>query len=241
MFLIDENQLGFGIPIDFNGICWIYPLTIREILNISQEQFQKYLSLLTITKDDINKITNNEFDGSVFKYLLFQSYYSDTFLMDLKKAFSTFIKEEITFSFETEEIIIGKDFKEKRVIKEDNFEDFQNIIRRQNCLKEVKPIPKNENPMQKKFRIARERREAAKARTLEANGEKITFFESVENLICYNIGYNFSNILDLTYFQFNTLLEKATNKYNYEMDMQMIAAGADPKKIKPKIWLTKEK
>ena len=126
MFLIDENQLGFGIPIDFNGICWIYPLTIREILNISQEQFQKYLSLLTITKDDINKITNNEFDGSVFKYLLFQSYYSDTFLMDLKKAFSTFIKEEITFSFETEEIIIGEDFKEKRVIKEDNFEDFQN-------------------------------------------------------------------------------------------------------------------
>lgn len=241
MFLIDENKLGFGLPIDFNGICWVYPLTIREILSISQEQYQKDLSILTISKKEIDEFTKGKFEGTPFLYLLFQCYYQDSFLVDLKKAFSTFIKEKVIVSFETKEIIIGTDFKEKRVINEDNFEDFQNIIRSQNCLKVVKPIPKNENSMQKKFRIAKEKREAAKEREAKRNGQNTTFFESIENLICFNIGYNFSNILDLTYYQFNTLLEKALNKYHYEMDMQMIAAGADPKKIKPKTWLFKEK
>ena len=47
MFSIDEMTLFAGRPIDFYGICYIYPLTLNEIIGLGNK-FEMYLSLLTI-------------------------------------------------------------------------------------------------------------------------------------------------------------------------------------------------
>ena len=63
--------------------------------------------------------------------------------------------------------------------------------------------------------------------------------DSISTLICLNVGVNFENVGDLTMYQFKNILTRAQAKYKYDLDIRMIAAGADPKKIKPKQWFGK--
>ena len=44
MFLIDDGKLMFGAAINFNDICWVYPLKIKEIITFTD--FLKYLHVL---------------------------------------------------------------------------------------------------------------------------------------------------------------------------------------------------
>lgn len=252
MFLIDEGKLFFGAAINFNGI-WVYPLQMKEIIGMGQIVYEEYLSYLANDIREIQKelkkkgVSEDEMPGSAFEYLMLQAQASlsfgmgdETFLMKLQKAFSTFIREEVHFSFKTQEIIIGNDFKKnRRVLNKDNFDDFQNILRAQNKLPVPEPIPENESAMARKFRLRREQVAEVKRKQALKNGEAISLLDSISTLICFNIGINFQNVGDLTMYQFKELLSRAQTKYKYDLDIRMIAAGADPKKIKPKHWFGK--
>lgn len=250
MFLIDEGKLIFGAAINFNDICWVYPLKMKEIIGMGQEIYNEYLTLLVSDIREIQKdlkkagVPENEMPTSTFDYLLIQAQVAsqfggntNTFLVKLQKAFSTFIREKVHFSYETQEIFIGDNFSQS--LNRDNFEDFQNIIRAQNQLPVPEPIPKNENPMERKFRLRREQVAEAKRRQALKNGENISLFDSISTLVCFNVGVTFENVGDLTMYQFKNLLTRAQAKYKYDLDIRMIAAGADPKKIKPKHWFGK--
>jgi hypothetical protein len=159
--------------------------------------------------------------------------------MKLQKAFSTFIREKVHFSFDTQEIIVGEDLNNRRVLNKDNFEDFQNILRAQNKLPVPEPIPENESAMARKFRLRREQLAEVKRKQALKNGESVSLLDSISTLVCFNIGVNFQNVGNLTMYQFKELLARAQTKYKYDLDIRMIAAGADPKKIKPKHWFGK--
>jgi hypothetical protein len=251
MFLIDEGKLFFGAAIDFNGI-WIYPLHLNEIIGMGQNTYDEYLSFLAQDIREIQKelkkqgVSENDMPGSSFEYLMLQAQVSmnfgvdnGTFLMKLQKAFSTFIREKVHFSFDTQEIIVGEDLNNRRVLNKDNFEDFQNILRAQNKLPVPEPIPENESAMARKFRLRREQLAEVKRKQALKNGESVSLLDSISTLVCFNVGVNFQNVGNLTMYQFKELLARAQTKYKYDLDIRMIAAGADPKKIKPKHWFGK--
>ena len=250
MFLIDDGKLMFGAAINYNDICWVYPLHIKEVIGIGQDVYNEYLSLLAIDIRDVQKelkksgVSEEEMPGSAFEYLMIQASVSlnfdrGTFLMKLQKAFSTFIREKVHFSFETQEILIGEDFTNKRVFNKENFADFQNILRAQNDLPVPEPVPENESPMARKFRLRREQVAEVKRKQAQKNGEAVSLIDSISTLVCFNVGVTFENVGDLTMYQFKNLLTRAQAKYKYDLDIRMIAAGADPKKIKPKHWFGK--
>ena len=245
MFLIDEGKLFFGAAINFNDICWIYPLTIKEIIGMGQDTYNEYISYLCADIRDIQKemkkegISDEQIPDTAFDYLMQQSKVDRTFFVELQKAFSTSIREKVHFLFDQNIICIGADFKKEKTLTRDNFEDFQNILRAQNKLPVPEPIPKNESPMAKKFRLRREQVSEAKRKQAIKNGENVSLFDSISTLMCLNPGITFKNIGDLTIYQFRDLLARAQAKYKYDLDIRMIAAGADPKKIKPKHWFGK--
>ena len=245
MFLIDEGKLFFGAAINFNDICWIYPLTIKEIIGMEQDNYNRYVSYLCADIRDIQKemkkeeISDEQIPDTAFDYLMQQSKVDRTFFVELQKAFSTFIREKVHFLFDQNIICIGADFKKEKTLTRDNFEDFQNVLRAQNKLPVPEPIPKNESPMAKKFRLRREQVSEAKRKQAMKNGENVSLFDSISTLMCLNPGITFKNIGDLTIYQFRELLVREQAKYKYDLDIRMIAAGADPKKIKPKHWFGK--
>jgi hypothetical protein len=245
MFLIDKEKLFFGAAINYNDICWIYPLKIKEIIGMGVNSYNEKISLLCSDIGTIQKELKKEgvpiedMCSSAFEYLLLQAYVDRTFLVKLQEAFFTFIKEKVRFLFDEKEILIGDDFSERRVLNEDNFEDFQNILREQNRLPVPEPIPKNETPMARKFRLRREQVAEAKRRQAEKEGEIITLIDSISTLMCLVPGTTEEEIKRMSIYQFKERLSRAQARYKYDLDIRMIAAGADPKKIKPKHWFGK--
>jgi hypothetical protein len=250
MFIIDEGKLFFGAAINYNNVCWVYPVQIKDIIKIGQDNYNQYLSLLCADIREIQSIMKKEgisekdMPDNMFDYIMAQCEYSysnddDTFFLKLKEAFFTFIREEVHFLFEQQKILIGSDFSSRRVLTRENFFDFQNILRAQNALPTPEPIPENESPMARKFRLRREQVAEAKRKQAQRNGEYISLYNSISTLITLNPGVTFENVKDLTIYQFKDLLARAQAKYKYDLDIRMIAAGADPKKIKPKHWFGK--
>ena len=245
MFTIDEGKLFFGAAINYEDICWVYPLQIRDIINIGQDNYNQYLSILCADIREIQKlmkkegISDEELFDSTFEYLIAQSSCDNTFFVKLKEAFSTFIREEVYFLFEQKEILIGLDMDRKKVLTKENFNNFQKILRAQNMLPVPEPIPENESPMARKFRLRREQVAEAKRKQAQKDGEAISLFDSISTLMTLNPGITFDNVNNLTIYQFKDLLTRAQAKYKYDLDIRMIAAGADPKKIKPKLWFGK--
>jgi hypothetical protein len=245
MFTIDEGKLFFGAAINYNDICWVYPLQIKDIISMGQDNYNQYLSILCADIREVQHLMKKEgvseedlFDN-IFDYLMVQSMYDSTFFVKLNEAFSTFIREEVHFLFEQKEILIGSDIDRQRTFTKENFNDFQNILRAQNVLPVPEPIPENESPMARKFRLRREQVAEAKRKQAQHNGESISLFDSISTLMTLNPGVTFDNIKNLTIYQFKDLLARAQAKYKYDLDIRMIAAGADPKKIKPKHWFGK--
>ena len=245
MFIIDEGKLFFGAAINYNDICWVYPLTIKEIIGMGQETYNKYVSYLFADIGETQKLMKKEgvpdeqIPDTTFDYLMQKSKADRIFFVELQKAFSTFIQEKVYFLYEQNMICIGANFNKDKTLTKNNFEDFQNILRAQNKIPVPEPIPKNESPMAKKFRLRRAQVAEAKRKQAEKNGESISLFDSISTLMCLNPGITFKNIGDLTIYQFRDLLAREQAKYKYDLDIRMIAAGADPKKIKPKHWFGK--
>lgn len=88
---------------------------------LTSSQIEKILLEKNIGDEKIRKLHPLE-------YLLKSAYYDDTFLLELEKAFSTFIKEEVLLLPKVNAVLIGSKV-EKRLITKDNFEDFQAILR----------------------------------------------------------------------------------------------------------------
>jgi hypothetical protein len=255
MFIIDEEKMFLGAAINFNDICWIYPKRLKEIISMGQDKYHKYLSLLVTDIREVQKelrknpnIKEEDLNFTAFEYLFMQYETAEflslqkndrTFLVELKEAFSTFIREEVHFSKDTREIFIGNSLSPKKKLTAENFEDFQNILRAQHCLPTPEPIPENESPMARKFRLRREQVAEAKRKQNAKNGETVSLAQSMSTLVCLNVGVTPKTVGDLTMYQFRELLSRAQAKYKYDLDIRMIAAGADPKKIKPKHWFGK--
>jgi hypothetical protein len=245
MFLINEGNLFFGAAINYNDICWVYPLTLKEIIGMGYEKYNEYVSFICADIRDVQKemkkegVHDKDIPNTLFEYLMQQSQNNELFLMKLQEAFSTFIREKVHFLLDEQVICIGTEFNKQKTLTKNNFEDFQNILRAQNKLPVPEPIPANETLMQKKFRLRREQVAEAKRRRAQKEGEVISLFDSISTLICLDAGVTFETVGNLTIYQFKNLLERAQAKYKYDLDIRMIAAGADPKKIKPKHWFGK--
>lgn len=245
MFSIEEDKLIFGAAINFNDICWIYPLKIAEIIGMGDDAYGQALGIMCLdiktTQEMMLKagVPNEKLPGSAFEYLVEQASVDGTFLVELQKAFSTFIREKIHVLPKEKKILIGDDLKGERCLTEDNFEEFQNVIRAQNLIPTPEPIPKNESPMARKFRLRREQVKEAKRKQAMKNGETTSWADQITMLICLNVGVTYDNVGKLTIYQFKQLATRAQTKYKYDLDIRMIAAGADPKKIKPKHWFGK--
>jgi hypothetical protein len=245
MFTIDEGKLFFGAAINYNDLCWIYPLKMKEIIGMGQDEYSEHLSIVCADIGEIQRemkkanIPEEEICSSILEYFSLRCFADSTFLVKLQEAFFTFIREKIHFLPEEQIFIIGEDFSSKRFLDKNNFSEFQNVIRAQNYLPVPEKIPENESPMARKFRLRREQVKEVKRKQAIRDGETISLINSMATLICFNIGITFENVGNLTIYQFKELLARAQAKYKYDLDIRMIAAGADPKKIKPKHWFGK--
>ena len=246
MFSINREELFMGAPYKLGDICKIHQLTLEEICfgenPIGMAKYNYYVGLLTMDIEDVKEtltkkgipIDPSMFENfSVFEYLLLSAENDKGFFLELQRALSTFIKEDILISTNKKVIIVGKP-QQRRVIGENEFNELANALRAFNKMRIKQPPPENETPMQKKFRLKREMRERVKEKqSKKDDDESIEFADLMSSLCTMNVGVTALNIKKFTIYQIKDQLERAQLREKYYTELDMIMAGADSKKIKP--------
>lgn len=243
------NEKAFlKIPIEVPGLCKVYPPTINEVA--SDPYFGFYREFLTRSIEDLEdayqKKGIKEEPPSPLQVILGFSMMGAQNLEVMENAFKFFIKEKVTFLFETQSILIGypeeelkKGSVEKlRILKEDNFNTFQNAVRislGEDPYEPYVPDP-NENPkITRMKKLARLRDRVAKKG--KKNGEGLSFSASLAAICCMNLGLSPLTIGEMSYAAMGLLIRYYQEKRKYETDIQTLLAGGDSKKIKPKDWI----
>lgn len=238
--MIDGTNFFLGAPIEFQKVCLVYPPKVKDVT--SNQGFELYRKILTLSQEEIeDEYVKAGLDVAnmltPLEYLLNKAYNDKQFAPLAREAFSFFIREPVNFLFEQKKILIG-DVKEMsidslRFIDENNFFNFQNLVRAAVGAKEIEPPNPNEDPRVKRIKAKARYRDKIKAK----KGKGLRLNVVLASICFMGIGINPLNIGELSYAAIPILTDMYQDKEKYELDIKSLLAGADSKKVKPKYWI----
>lgn len=230
----------YGYPVEFKHLCMVYPPKVCDTFN---KNFFLYSQILTLSQEEIeDEYTEKQLDISnllnPFEYLLNSAYNDATSKEYIKEAFFFFTHESITFLFEQKQIIIGdissaKSIDDLRILREEDYFDFQNLVRQAVGKNAIEPPNPNEDPRVKAIKAKARYRDKIKAK----KGMGLSLQSTLSSICCMGIGITPLNIGELSYAIIPVLMETYQAKEKYELDIDSLLAGADAKKVKPKYWI----
>ena len=250
MNLTDNEILKFqkGSPVLLEDICAIYPAKIGEIVDEGYDNFQKYLSIILTQKPtDFSKIDKELMQLletlTDFQYLLMLALTDVTFNQLLKDAFRFFTHEEISFSMEPAQIVVGP-LEEKHVLDEAKFYDLQRIIRRMYFLEQEGEeiiIYTDDSPsvrrLKEKMRENREKVRRAKAKKAGQEKTDMSFSDLIGSLTINHCNLNMENIWNITYYAFHDQLKRMGWRDQFDINNRAALAGAKLNKSQLKHWM----
>ena len=243
-----DAKVFLGLPVDFEGLCEIYPPSVGEVIGL--KDFQKYRMVLTMTCEDIEDafFPNQEIDPNIviptpFENLLDCCAKDNSYKKLAEDAIQYFTHKKASIDIEEKMIILGdiqdmlslNDIMELPIIDSNNYFAFQNIIR--SCLGEDQ---KEKDGLETNIRLRKMKAKARyRDRVKAKQGGGITLEDSLTSICCMGIGINPLNIRELSYASMNKIMSKFQQKERYDIDIRSLIAGADAKKVKPQYWMNK--
>lgn len=242
--MIDSNFF-LGYPSQYENICKIYPPKIKDILN--EKNYPAYKKLLLSSQEDIeDEYTEMELPledaPTPLGYLFVMSATDERIKQIILDAFQFFIKEPVTMLPDQQMIVIGdltetlksiKSVEELRILKEDNYFKFQQMLRRAIGQKEIEPYDPNLHPKVKYFKAKARLRDKVKATSKDA----LTLGSTLAAICCMDLNLNPLNIGELSQAAVSVLIRYYQEKQKYDIDVRSLLAGADSKKVKPQNWI----
>ena len=250
MNLTDSDILKFlrGTPIFIDDICAIFPATLGEIVDIGYDKFQHYLSVITAEKPvsppgedcELKQLLDSLTD---FQYILLLTSLDKETHKVLKESFSFFCREEVMFSLDPAQIVIGP-LEEKQILTEEKFYDLQKVIRKMYFLDqegEEIVINDNDSPTVKRLKMQmranREKLKKAKARKAQQEKTNLKFSDLVGSVTINNCGLNMENVWNITYYAFHDQLTRMGWRDQFNINNKAALAGAKLNKNQLKHWM----
>ena len=234
----DSLQLFYGKPLNVNDICLVYFPTLGDIAEIGAESFYHYTSLLTMDKKELFE---SPAEMSELQYLIALSLTNQEFFELIQKAFSFFIKEEITILADLIAIQVGT-LDEQRLLFENDF------ILLQTHIKQVCALGKNEihkSTDSEHVRAIKEKirkGQALVAQIKAKDGKEDGAPEMVDLISCFLAGateVNICTIWDMPYYMFQIQFRRMQMIEEFTMQTQASLAGAKISQDKMKHWIRK--
>lgn len=241
--MIDSNAF-LGLPINFKSICKVYPPKIQEIL--TEENYPVYKKLFLITQEDIeDEFTENKLsmenipDPMTYLFQFADDIRIKKIIID---GFKFFLHEQVLLLPEQQMIIVGNlkedltrinSVEQLRIIKKEDYFDFQNTLRRAIGEKEAEPYNPNENSKIKYFKAKARLRDRVKAKSKN----NLTLGSTLASICCMGFGITPLNVGELSQAAISVLMRYYQEKNKYDIDIQSLLAGADSKKVKPQFWI----
>ena len=237
-----------GSPVFLDDICAFYPATLKEIVNLGYDTFIQYLQVLTIEKPILEKkegelaeLLNNLSD---FQYFLVMTNMDKEINQKAKEAFYFFTHENVTFSLEPAQIVVGP-LQEKHLITEEMFYDMRRILKRMYWIEQQEGeeiiIYDDDSPMVKNLKTQmkrnREKVAKAKAKKKQQDGNDIKMSDLIASVSVGNCDLNIGNIWDITYYAFHDQLKRMGWRDQFNINNRAALAGAKIKKSQLKYWI----
>lgn len=236
-----------GEPVQFKAGVKIYPPKIKDIVN--NYFYSTYCKILTYSQEEIEDIfVEEKKDLSSFptpmEFMLNNCYHSKEFERLCKQAFKFFLRTKVEFIYEEKKIIIGdlelilrdiQNLDQIITISEEEFFNFQNLIRMAIGQKTVEPPNPNEHPKIKAMKAKARYRDKIKAKQNLKNG--LNLFSTMTSICCMGLGLTPLNIGEMSYIAMDAILSQYQTKEKYQLDIESLLSGADSKKIKPVYWI----
>ena len=246
---MSKEAFFLGEPVWFKPGIKVYPPKLRDVA--ANRFYQVYSRLLTYSQEEVeDEFVESQKEMETYptplEFLLANCYHSKDYEIRCKEAFSFFIHEDVTFLYEQKIIIIGKleevlksasTLDDLIVIKEEDFFDFQNLIRECIGKKTVEPPNPNEHPRVKEMKRKARYRDKVKAKNAAKSKDGVSLFTTLVSICCMGLGITPLNIGEMSYVAVESILRKYQEKEKYDLDIKSLLAGADSKKIKPKYWI----
>ena len=237
---MSKERFFLGYPVDFKGICWVYPPQVKEV--VGSGDYGIYLKILTMSQEEVEDVfTEQNLDIKLltpFEYMLNNYYHNE----DLKKltndAFQFFTHESVRILPEMKIVIFGElkkgmKVEDLRILREEDFFDFQNLIRQSIGDKPIEKPNPNEDPRVKRIKAKARYRDRVKAK----KGMGLNLSTILASICCMGYGINPLNIGELSYAAVSILMKTYEAKESYDTDVRALMAGADSKKVKPNYWI----
>ncbi len=247
MTLTDDFTLKCmkGSPVFLDDICAIYPRKLGDIVDIGYSTFLKYINLFNMEKPSLQEVKDNELSALLnklddFQYFLFMVNIDSESNQLAKNAFHFFTHEQVIFSLEQEEIIIGPP-QERHLMVAEDFYNFRKILRRMYFLDVSKDdivIEEDDDPRVKalKKKLLERKKKLKKAKTKDTDSN-VEFSDLIGSLTLNNCGLNMENIWNITYYAFHDQLKRMGWRDQFNINNQMALAGAKVDKEKLKHWI----
>lgn len=237
-----KEKAFLGLPIQYKNFI-IYPPLVKEIIGF--DFLSIFRGLVLITAEEIEDIWIEEKKDleqlpTPYEYLYVYYKGSEQIRNIIKEGFRLFLKTNIELLENS--LLIGdiedlKDIKkvqDLKIVFEEEYFDFQNILRTLLGMKEVEKPVLDENPRVKRIKRLARKREKIVAKV---KGKGTTMANLFSAISCMNCGLNPLNVGEVTYASLLEILQTFQKKEKYELDIQSLFAGADSKKIKPEYWI----
>ena len=214
---------------------------------VTNDGFGLFLKLLTYSQEEIEDeyAEQDRLDEKIptpFQFLMENCKNIEGYEALIKASFYFFCKTEITFLYDINKILIGNvekllkdgvEVKDFVFLEEEEFFDFQNIVRLSVAQKQVERPDPNEDPRVKRIKAKARYRDKIKAK----QGSGIGMAASLTSICCMGLGINPLNVGEMSYVAFRAIMEMYQDKEKYDLDVKTLLAGGDSKKIKPKYWI----
>lgn len=226
---LDETlslKLLAGDPIDIPNAGRVYPLTLKEIKEITLVNYN-YLLVVLCYKSDMNQ--------SIFNNIITNCKLDFDYQNLVLNALSCFFKDSV--SILNNKFYIGEVF-QNRYLDNSNYDEFYNILKLQNCMQNTK---EEYNPANEKARELIERIKKSKAKN-PPKKNNIDMASIISGIVWKSKTINIFNVWDLTIYQLYDALNRMDILDNFDNVMHGYFAGTIKKEdinFKNLSWIKK--
>lgn len=221
----------------------VKPLTIRRIMEMGFSNYNRYLSILTLDKKSVTK-DDPIYDGMSLGEIIIKS--GNSFLINsFSEAMCAFLGEKVedVLVHETLGFVFGgmdtnRNPEDCNVVNANNFLDFIQIIKYQNCLTDpsqkyidktpMNPADEKARRILEKIKKGKEMVEQAKASaSTKKDGSSNTDFADVISAVSTKSNnYNRNNIWDATIYQLYDEYKRLEAISSYDINIAAMIQGA---------------
>lgn len=229
-----ELKLLAGLPINLDSIGKLYPLTIKEIAEIGESNYNLLTSYFLISKKNVTHIKDD--DISDYDLVLTYYYHDSNFKNIMSMGFDLFFKEKVNFS-EDGFFYFGHE-KDARIITQEKWSDIKRIISLQNYIKEFEEeVYKPVNEVAAKYI---EKLKEMKEKVREQKKENVLGISDIASIIAaYSPNLSIFDVMNLTVYQLYTKYIRLLMKDQYDSQFYLLPHSSDPKSMELKHWATK--